>query len=171
MALPKKLKLMNLFNEGNSYLGQTGEVTLPKLGRKLENWRGGGLIGNVKVDFGLSDDMIEMTWKLGGIDPLVIQQYGAASISAFGLRFAGSYQRDDTGETTAVEISLRGRHEEIDFGNAKSGDDTEMTMKTIWSYYKLSIDGATVIEIDIPNLICMVNGVDLYAKHRENIGL
>ncbi|PZK61191.1 phage tail protein, partial [Staphylococcus aureus] len=30
MALPKKLKLMDLFNEGNSYLGQTGEVTLPK---------------------------------------------------------------------------------------------------------------------------------------------
>ena len=43
MALPKKLKMMNLFNEGNSYLGQTGEVTLPKLGRKLEAWRGGGI--------------------------------------------------------------------------------------------------------------------------------
>ena len=26
MALPKKLKLMNLFNEGGSYMGQTGEV-------------------------------------------------------------------------------------------------------------------------------------------------
>ncbi|MDM1022075.1 phage major tail tube protein [Acinetobacter sp. VNK23] len=170
MALPKKLKLMNLYNEGNSYLGQTGEVTLPKLGRKLENWRG-NLNGNVKWDAGLADDINEMTWKLGGIDKLVLQQFGAASISAFGLRFAGSYQRDDTGETDAVEIVVRGRHEEIDFGNAKSGDDTETTIKTIWTYYKLSINGQVVIEIDIPGLKEVVNGVDLLEAHRNNIGL
>lgn len=171
MALPKKLKLMNLFNEGNSYLGQTGEVTLPKLGRKFENWRGGGLNGNVKVDLGLSDDVIEMTWKLGGIDKLILQQYGGQTVSAYGLRFAGSYQQDDTGETTAVELVVRGRHEEIDFGNSKAGDDTEITIKTIWSYYKLSIDGETVIEIDIPGVKEVVNGVDLLETHRKNIGL
>lgn len=171
MALPKKLKMMNLFNEGNSYLGQTGEVTLPKLGRKFEDWRGGGMNGTVKVDLGLSDDMTEFSWKLGGIDPLVIGQFGAATVAALGLRFAGSYQRDDTGETTAVEIVVRGRHEEIDFGNAKAGDDTEVSIKTIWSYYKLTIDGEVVIEIDIPGIVEKVNGVDLIAAHRKNIGL
>lgn len=171
MALPKKLKLANLFNEGNSYLGQTGEVTLPKLTRKLENWRGGGMNGNVKVDLGLGDDVNEFSWKLGGIDKLVLQQWGAATVAAYGLRFAGSYQRDDTGETDAVEIIIRGRHEEIDFGNAKAGDDTETTIKTIWSYYKLSINGETVIEIDIPGCKEVVNGVDLMEKHRKNIGL
>ena len=170
MALPKKLKLMNLYNEGNSYLGQTGEVTLPKLGRKFENWRG-NLNGNVKWDAGLADDINEMTWKLGGIDKLVLQQFGAASVSAIGLRYAGSYQRDDTGETDAVEIVVRGRHEEIDFGNAKPGDDTETTIKTIWTYYKLSINGQVVIEIDILGLKEVVNGVDLLEKHRQNIGL
>ncbi|PPB90520.1 phage major tail tube protein [Acinetobacter baumannii] len=171
MALPSKLKLSNLYNEGNSYLGQTGEVTLPKLGRKFENWRGGGMNGNVKVDLGLSDDSNEMTWKLGGIDKLVLQQFGAETISYIGLRFAGSYQRDDTGEDTAVEIVIRGRHEEIDFGNAKAGDDTEITVKTIWSYYKLTIDGEVVIEIDIPGIKENVGGVDRLEKHRANIGL
>jgi len=171
MALPKKLKLMNLYNEGNSYLGQTGEVTLPKLGRKFENWRGGGMNGNVKVDMGLSDDAIEMTWKLGGIDPLILKQFGAQTIGALGLRYAGSYQKDDSSEETAVEIVIRGRHEEIDFGNAKAGDDTETTIKTIWSYYKLTIDGEVVIEIDIPGCKEIVNGVDLLEKHRQNIGL
>mgnify|MGYP001606673084 FL=1 len=171
MALPKKLKMMNLFNEGNSYLGQTGEVTIPKLVRKLEDWRGGGMNGNVKIDLGLGDDITEFNWKLGGIDDLIIEQWGAATVSANMLRFAGSYQRDDTGETTAVEIVVRGRHEEIDFGNQKAGDDTETSVKTIWSYYKLSIDNVVKVEIDIPNMIEMVNGVDLNAKHRANIGL
>ena len=171
MALPKKLKMMNLFNEGNSYLGQTGEVTLPKLGRKFEDWRGGGMDGNIKWDNGLSDDMIEFAWKLGGIDPLVISQYGAATVSAIGLRFAGSYQRDDTGETTALEMVVRGRHEEIDFGNSKAGDDTELSMKTIWSYLKITIDGEDFIEIDIPGIVFKVKGVDMYEKHRANIGI
>lgn len=40
MALPKKLKLMDLFNEGVSYFGQTGEVTILKLAqvRELARW-------------------------------------------------------------------------------------------------------------------------------------
>lgn len=168
--LPKKLKLMDLFNEGNSYLGQTGEVTIPKLVRKLEDWRGGGMNGNVKWDAGLGDDMTDFNWKLGGIDDLIIKQWGAQTVDANMLRFAGSYQRDDTGETTAVEIVVRGRHEEIDFGNQKPGDDTETSVKTIWSYYKLTIDGVVQVEIDIPNMIEIVNGVDLLEKHRANIG-
>ena len=170
MALPKKLKMMDLFNEGNSYLGQTGEVTIPKLVRKFEDWRGGGMNGKVKIDMGLGDDISEFNWKLGGIDELVIEQWGAATVSAHMLRFAGSYQRDDTGEAKSVEIVVRGRHEEIDFGNQKAGDDTEKTIKTIWSYYKLSIDGVVKVEIDIPNMIEIVNGVDLLEKHRANIG-
>ena len=170
MALPKKLKLMDLFNEGNSYLGQTGEVTIPKLVRKLEDWRGGGMNGNVKIDLGLGDDTTEFNWKLGGIDELILEQFGAQTVDAIMLRFNGSYQRDDTGATSALEIVVRGRHEEIDFGNQKQGDDTETSIKTIWSYYKLSIDGVTKIEIDIPNMIKIVNGVDLMAKHRANIG-
>lgn len=170
MALPKKLKMMDLFNEGNSYLGQTGEVTIPKLVRKLEDWRGGGMNGNVKWDAGLGDDTTEFNWKLGGIDDLIIKQWGAQTVDANMLRFAGSYQRDDTGETTAVEIVVRGRHEEIDFGTQKPGDDTETSVKTIWSYYKISIDGELQVEIDIPNMIEIVNGVDLLEKHRANIG-
>ena len=170
MALPKKLKMMNLFNEGNSYLGQTGEVTLPKLGRKLEDWRGGGMNGSVKVDLGLSDDITEFEWKLGGIDLTVLEQFATPTVSGLGLRFAGSYQQDDTGETTAVEIVVRGRHAEIDLGSAQSGEDTEVTIKTIWSYYKLTINGKEVIEIDIPNMIENVNGKDMLSEHRKNIG-
>ena len=171
MAIPRKLKMMNLLNEGNSYMGQVAEVTLPKLSQKLENWRGGGMMGNVKIDMGHNDDMNDLSWKLGGLDPLVLKQFGASKVDAYGLRFAGSYQRDDTGETTPVEIVVRGRHEEIDMGSAKPGDATEHSIKTIWTYYKLIVDGQETIEIDIPNCIFKVDGVDKYAEHRKNIGL
>lgn len=42
MSLPSKLKNLNLFNDGASYLGQVVEVKLPTLTRKMEEFRAGG---------------------------------------------------------------------------------------------------------------------------------
>ena len=48
MAMPRKLKYLNTFLDGGSYLGVIESVTLPKLTRKLENYRGGGMSGSVE---------------------------------------------------------------------------------------------------------------------------
>ncbi|SMQ97119.1 phage major tail tube protein [Xanthomonas fragariae] len=168
MALPKKLKALNLFNDGESYLGQVVEVKLPTLTRKMEEYRGGGMNGPVNIDFG--QEKIEVEWKCGGMMRSVLNQYGAISHNAVQLRFAGAYQRDDNGAVDAVEFVVRGRHSEIDPGTGKSGDDTEFSVKTAASYYKLMINGSTVIEIDLMNMIEIVNGVDLLAPHRRAIG-
>ena len=46
MALPRKLKLMNLFIDGvRLSRRRDSPSTLPKLTRKLENYRGGGMNG------------------------------------------------------------------------------------------------------------------------------
>ncbi len=171
MALPKKLKMLNLFNDANSYQGVVSSITLPKLTRKLENYRGGGMNGTAPVDLGLDDDALTVEWSMGGIDDLVLKQWGSAQIAGVPLRFAGSYQRDDTGETTAVEVVMRGRHKEIDMGEKKQGEDTETKVSTQCTYYKLIWGGQELVEIDTINMIEKVNGVDLLAEHRKNIGL
>ncbi|TLX52840.1 phage major tail tube protein [Stutzerimonas nosocomialis] len=171
MALPKKLKHMNLFNDGNSYVGLSKTVTLPTLSRKMEAWRGAGMDGPVKVDMGHSDDGIQLEWTLGGWDLTVLRQFGAVRADGVMLRWSGSVQRDDTGEVSAVEVVVRGRHEEIDFGDAEPGEDTEHSITTACSYYKLSIDGNVEIEIDNLNFIFIVNGEDRLAEHRAAIGL
>ncbi|MDW5428971.1 phage major tail tube protein, partial [Acinetobacter baumannii] len=76
MALPPKLKNMNFFNEGNSYLGKVKTVTLPKLARKTEDYRGGGMNGTVKVDLGMSDDGLVLESTYGGLDLLTLRQFG-----------------------------------------------------------------------------------------------
>jgi hypothetical protein len=169
MALPKKLKYLNLFNDGNSYLGLVSSLTLPKLTRKLENYRGGGMSGSVAVDFGLDDDALTLEWSIGGLDELVLQQWG--STSNIPLRFAGSLQRDDTGDVSAVEVMMRGRHKEFDFGEYKQGEDTETKVTTQCTYFKLTIDGKELIEIDTVNMVEVVNGVDRLAEHRTALGL
>ncbi|WP_226792580.1 phage major tail tube protein [Altererythrobacter sp. CC-YST694] len=167
--MPSKLKTLTVFNDGESYLGETGEVTLPKLVRTLEDWRGGGFDAAVGVDLG--GEPIEFEWKIGGMLEKVYSQFGATTLSAVPLRFVGSYQDDNTGQTKTVDITVRGRHSEIDPGSAKAGSDTEQTVKTRCAYYKLMVDGRTLIEKDEINMVFIVGGVDRMAEHRRNLGI
>jgi uncharacterized protein len=167
--LPNTLKNFNLFNEGASYMGQVEEIKLPKLKRKMEDLRAGGMNGPVKVDLG--QDALDIEFTCGGIMADVLKQYAICGAAGIMLRFAGAYSADDTCATKAVEIVVRGRHEEIDVGDAKAGDKSKFTVKSALSYYKLSIDGQEVIEIDLLNFVEKVAGKDRLEDQRKAIGL
>ncbi len=168
-GLPRKRKNMNLFNEGLSYLGEVASVTLPVLTRATEPWRGGGMNAPVKADMGMEG--LEMEWTIGGLDNTALRQWGVTSVDGVLLRFAGAYQRETTGAVDAVEVVVRGRHEEIDMGEQKPGEDTEQKVKTAVAYYKLTMNGFVEIEIDILNMIERVGGVDRLAAQRAAIGV
>ncbi|EPJ56342.1 MAG: phage major tail tube protein [Osedax symbiont Rs2] len=167
--LPRKLKFLNLFNAGLSYLGQVSEVTLPTLTRKMEDWQGGGMNAPIKTDQGM--EALTLEWVCGGLMVDAIKQFGITQHDGVNLRFAGSYQRDDGSNTSAVEIIVRGRHSSIDLGGAKQGEASDQKVTSELSYYKLVVDNETIIEIDIINMIEIVDGVDRLAEHRTALGI
>lgn len=169
MALPNILKNFNLYADGNSLMGVADEVTLPKLSRKMESFQAGGMVAPVDIDLG--NEKLEHEFSCGGFVAELVKQYGATKISGVLLRFAGAYQRDDTGDVQSVEIVTRGRYSEIDFGKAKVGDKSETKFKCSLSYYKLTVDGKVLFEIDAIGMVFTVNGVDLLDKQRKAIGL
>ncbi|CAB3758539.1 MULTISPECIES: phage major tail tube protein [Burkholderia] len=169
MGMPRKLKGFNLFQNGENFVGQVVEVTLPKLTRKMEDYQGGGMSGPIKVDFG--QEGIQLEWTCGGFMRSVLGQYAITKHDGVLLRFAGGYQSEDSTSVDAIEIVIRGRHSEIDPGTAKSKEDTAFKVTTVASYYKLSVNGQDVIEIDFVNMIEKVNGNDLFAALRNAIGL
>ena len=171
MALPSKLKNMNYFNEGNSYLGKIKTVVLPKLARKTEDYRGGGMNGSVKTDLGMADDGLVLESTFGGLDLITLRQFGMEKIDGVYIRFAGAYQRDDTGEVDAVEVVVRGRHEEIDGGESTPAEDTEHKVTTNCVYYKLTVNGVVEVEIDLLGFKEVIGGVDRLEKQRNAIGL
>ncbi|KWE44624.1 phage tail protein [Burkholderia ubonensis] len=169
MGMPRKLKGFNLFQNGENFVGQVTEITLPKLTRKMEDYQGGGMSGPIKVDFG--NEGIQMEWTAGGFMKSVLQQYGITQHDGVLLRFAGGYQTEDSTSVDAVEIVIKGRHSEIDPGSAKAKEDTAFKVTTVASYYKLSINGEDIIEIDFVNMIDRRNGTDLLEALRKAIGL
>ena len=169
MALPRKLKNYNVFHDGVSFAGQAEEITLPKLARKLEEFRGAGMNGPVDIDLGAEKMELEATY--GGLMREVFKAYGTTAVDGVMLRFAGAYQRDDSGEVDAVEVVVRGRHTELDPGNAKAGDNSQFKVKSSLSYYKMTVNGEVWCEIDHVNFIETIFGVDRLAEQRRAIGL
>lgn len=169
MGLPSKLKNFNLYNDGNSYLGVVAQFTQPKLSIATEDWRGGGMLGPVKVDMGL--EAMEAEFAVGGIVKQLLRQFGLTRVDGVLLRLVGAYQSDDGGQVQQVEIVMRGRYQEIDMGDSKPGDDTEHKVKAPLVYYKQVVDGRTEMEIDMLNAVFLVDGIDRYAEIRAAIGL
>lgn len=171
MALPSKLKYLNLFNEGDIYLAQVESFTPAKLTRKLEAYRGGGMNGAAHIDLGLDDEALSVEWSVGGYELRALRQIGWTNISGVMLRFAGAIQREDSEKYDSVEIVMRGRHKELDRGEYKQGENSSTKISTLCTYYKEAVNGEIIVEIDTVNFIENVDGQDRLAGARRAIGL
>lgn len=167
--LPSVLKNFNFFNDAKSYLGVAESIKLPKLARKMEDYRAGGMNGPVGIDLG--QEKLEAEFTCAGLMTQVFEQYGTTKVDGVLLRFAGAYQRDDTAQVQAVEVVMRGRYQELDMGDAKAGDKGALSVKANLTYYKLTVDNKVLIEIDLLNMIEVINGVDMLQEQRKAIGL
>lgn len=167
MKLPRQLKDMNVFGAGQSFLGECTAFTRPKLTMKTEAHRGGGMLGEAKLNMGL--EALEVTHKYGGDIPELNREFGASEIDASQVRFVGAYQNDESGAPDVVEITVRGRHEEIDAGDDEIGSKSGTTYKTACVYYKQTRNDVVEYEIDMLAGVFIVGGVDRWAEIRTAI--
>jgi len=169
MGLPRSLKYFATFVDGVNYVGDMPEVGLPKLTRKMEKYRSGGMSGEDQLDFGMEALEAELTAAAYMKD--LFATWGERRVGGVMLRFAGSLESDDDESIEALEVILRGRFNEIDFGKAKAGDKTELKYKMAVAYYKLSLNGQVLIELEPRNMIEVINGVDRLAQTRAALGI
>lgn len=162
MGLPRTLVNINGYADGQGYLGVISEFEQPKLAIATEDWRGGGMVGSVKLDKGL--EPMEATVTLGGHEKALIRKFGTTSVEGVRLRLVAAYRADDGSAAQAVEIYIGGRFTEIDMGKDKPGDQTEHKYTAPLAYYRRVVDGRTEVEIDMVQGVFLVDGVDRYAE-------
>lgn len=168
MALENILRNFNLFIDGRGYAGQCEEVSVPKLTLKTEEFRNGGMDSPIKIELGL--EVLECSFTLTKYDPNVLKLFGLAPGNSKPLTFRGSVIGED-GVETAVVIQVQGVITEIDQGSWKAGDKSTLKGSVACKYYKHTIGGVVIHEIDVVNMIRKINGVDQLAVTRANIGM
>jgi P2 family phage contractile tail tube protein len=168
MALPKKLKNMNLLVDAYGFAGKVNEVTLPKITQKLEEHRAGGMDAPVEYDMGL--EKLECGFSLAEYDPAVLVLFGLTLNNSVPVTVRG-YAEDESGKSQTIVARMRGRLTEQDPGTWKPGDNAELKGKLSCTFYSLTIDGIELIHIDIPNMERRIAGVDQLKKQREALGM
>ena len=168
IQLPRVLKNMNLFVDGRGYAGRIDEIQLPKLTLKTEEHRAGGMDVPVEIDLGM--DKLEAELTISDYDPEVYKLFGLLDLKPVQITIRGAIQAQGE-EAKPVVINLRGGWREIDAGTWKPGDKSTLKVSVAASYYKLTIDGQEVVEVDAINLVRKVGGVDQMNAIRAAIGL
>ncbi|WP_179734783.1 phage major tail tube protein [Bradyrhizobium sp. Pa8] len=166
--IPRVLRNFNSFVNGVGYAGRISEVELPELSVKTEEYRGGGMDGNVELDMGL--ETLSAKFTFGEYANQILGLWGNMDGNAARIQLRGALQRD--GETAVpMTVDLHGGFKKNTLGTWKAGDLTQNEAEMSIRYLKIQIQDTVVVEIDIDNMIRVVNGVDQLASIRTAMGM
>jgi hypothetical protein len=165
--IPKVLKGFNLFVDGQGYAGLVEDITLPKLSLKREDLYNGGMDAPIDLEMGM--DKLECDFTLSEYSEAVIKQFGLSNGAQVPLTLKGGLD-GETGVTPVV-VTLRGAWKDLDMGNWKAGDKPTLKASVSLRYYKLTIGGTDLVEVDVENMVRVIDGVDQLAPMRDAIGL
>jgi len=160
----------NVYMNGDSQLGRCEEAKVPAVKYVMSEHKALGMVAKTELFTGI--DKMEADFKWASFYPDVLPTI-ANPFTAVALQVRGSLQTwDDSGliTETALVVHLRGLFKEISFGDYKMLTPAEFPSKFAATYVKCVSDGTELYEVDALSNILKVNGVDLLATYRANIG-
>ena len=153
------------FVDGVHYAGQCSQVTLPELKIKTEEMRGGGMDAPIEMDMGM--EALRATLQFLSVPTDVMALLGKPDIP---LTIRGGLISHD-GSVKGATAQLRGKFVEQIPGNWQAGSNASFSAVFAASYYKLTVEGREVYEIDIERMVRRINGVDQLATLRSRLGI
>jgi P2 family phage contractile tail tube protein len=166
--IPQVLFNTNLFVGTTSFAGDVPSLTLPKMKKKLEPYRAGGMDAEIDMDMGL--EKMDAAFTTTGVRKESMLKFGLVDQNAFEGTFRGAF-KGQGGVMTGAVATIRGQLTELDAGDWKAGDKAEFKYTVNCTYYKFEVDGAVWFEFDPVNSIRIVDGVDQLDKMREILGI
>lgn len=165
-----RLTNANIYINGNSLLGKAEEITLPSITYKMAEHKALGMIGTMEFFAGIEKMEAKVKWNSFYTD--VMKQAGDPFTNVQMQVRSSVEQYTSNGRTAQVPAIcyMSAAYKSFPMGSFKQHDNVELESNLSVYYCKLEIDGQVVIEIDVMANIYKVDGVDLFAQYRANIG-
>lgn len=161
----------NVYVDGTNFIGRVEEASLPEIKAKMATHKGLGMLGEMEIFSGI--DKMEAKFKWNSFYPEVMKK-AANFTQGVQLQLRSSIETVDGSGTRVGQVPLvatmRGTFKALPGGNFKHQDNVELESTFNVLYYKLEIDGDTIVEVDQVNNKYIVDGNDLMAEFRNNIG-
>lgn len=159
------LRNVAAFVDGRNYAGECSQVTLPEVNIQTEESRAGGLDAPLEHDMGM--EALRATVQFLSVPPEVMKLLGQHDVP---MTFRGALRNYD-GTTAGATAELRGRFVSQNPGDWAAGSQASFTSVMAVHYYKLTVDGEEVYEIDVPGMVRRINGEDQLAGVRGALGM
>ena len=160
----------NVYMDGASLLGRAEEITLPQIKHTMSEHKALGLVG--KAEFWSGIDKLEAKFKWASLYQEVMLK-AADPYTAVSVQVRASLETYTGQGRTAqspVVVHITGTFKDFPTGTFKQHDNAEFETNMSVLYLKQVIDGREVFEIDVLENIYKVDGVDLLATYKDNIG-
>jgi len=168
----QKIFHANAYLDGtNSLLGRASELTLPELVATTTEHTALGMFGKVELATGIEPMVTKVKWNgfyadrvLAGSNPFIhhkLQLRGNCEVhNAAGL----------VGTKSVVALmTVKWKKSPMGVFAPQTSPDFEDELST--TYFKLSLDGKELVEVDVLNQIWKVDGKDILQGYRANLGL
>jgi P2 family phage contractile tail tube protein len=168
------LRDSNIFQDFTVWIDDIGKIgeapnfQPPEINIQTEEFRGGGMDGTAEIPMGI--DKIEFDFSLHTWDEQIWQNlgYGPGSLDV-PITFRG-YLLTASGAEKGVVIDTHCLIKAIKPSKVEAGKKADVTVSLVANYYKHTIDGTVVTEIDVFNKITIIGGTDQSANARRILG-
>ena len=165
-----RLTNLNIYMNGQSMIGRAEEVNLPEIKHKLAEHKALGMIGTVELWSGIDKMEASIKWNSFYADAYSVAANPFRTVSIQGRGSMEVYNAAGRVAQQPVVIYLTGQFKNVPGGNFKQHDNVEITSQMTVTYMKVEINRQEIVEIDVLSNIYKVNGEDMLAEYRANLG-
>ena len=152
-----------------NYAGRIEEFHPAELQISTREYQAGGMDMPILLDMGMEALVARAT--INGYEPTTFHQFGLADAEAANMEVRGGL-RDYQGPEHTLIFNMRGNVVAIGMNRIMGRGDIPKTMIVLaLNYYKISLDGEPLIEIESTGMVRKINGIDQLAGLRQAIGL
>jgi len=161
----------NVYVNNASTHGKATEVTCPDITPVMTDYNALGVIGGLKFFNGFEAMESTIKWKYADSDTLKACANFTKPVDIMVRSSKAEYDSGGELSEKSVVIYLKGYPTKHTTGGYKRGEDTEYETTLSVFYCKQEVDGEEIVELDAMNNIYKVDGEDLLAERRQNLGI
>ena len=166
-----RLTNANIYLDGGSLLGRVEEFQCPTVAFKQSEHKALGLNGTVEYYSGI--EKMEGSMKWTSYYPEFMKKL-ANPFKAIRIQVRGSLEEYQGGERvgqvpTVVFLTIQPKN--FPLGSFQQHNNVELSTNYGCTYVRMEIDGEPITEVDVEANIFKVDGQDLLATYRQNLGI
>ena len=167
----RSLTNANVYIDGNSFLGKAKEIELPAITQVTADHEALGMVGKVALFAGVDKMEGKIMWN--AVYPAVLKAVSNPT-KAIPIQVRGNLETHTSAGGLTAQVPyvayLTVRFRDSPMGNFKQHENVELENNFDVYYAKMEIDGKEYLEFDPMANIYKVDGEDILATYRQNIG-